>query len=147
VKAVKQELMALSYLHSNSITHRDLKVENIVYSENPDSEDQFDKLELKLLDFGFAKKTKGQHDLTELLGTPYYIAPEIINREEYGQKADIWSLGVVTYLIMEGNYPFNGRNRNELFNEITAGELNFEHEVWVGRETAKDFITKCCTFD
>lgn len=92
----------------NNLCHRDLKTDNVVYSPSK-CKDDFSALQLKLIDFGFAKGTKqDKKDLDDFVGTPYYIAPEIINNDKYGAKVDIWSLGVLTYFIICGEFPFAG---------------------------------------
>ena len=95
-------------MHTNKLVHRDLKTDNVVYAPSKISsadENDFSNLELKLIDFGFANINKS-NTLTEFVGTPYYIAPEIINKEKYGSGCDIWSLGVMTYFLIENNYPY-----------------------------------------
>jgi serine/threonine protein kinase len=92
---VKQILLALSYLETEQIVHRDLKPDNIVYCEGSDN------VCVKLIDFGFAKNSINKN-LDDVVGTPYFIAPEIINKQKYGTSVDIWSLGVLTYLICTG---------------------------------------------
>lgn len=90
-----------------------------------------------------------KNDLKEFVGTPYYIAPEIILEQPYGSGCDIWSLGVLTYYIIDGEFPFLGKNRPELFGKITSGKpLAFKSSNWkyVG-EHCKDFVMKCLTLD
>lgn len=95
-------------MHQNKLVHRDLKTENVVYAPSKYGSD-FDSLELKLIDFGFANASVG-NSLNDFVGTPYFIAPEIINREKYGSGVDIWSLGVMAYLLIDGDYPFEAQN-------------------------------------
>lgn len=82
------------------MVHRDLKPDNIMYS-SASTEIDFESIQIKIIDFGFAKFSEGKN-LNEFLGTPYFLAPEIVNKEKYGTKCDIWSLGVVTYLLLTG---------------------------------------------
>jgi calcium-dependent protein kinase len=93
-------LNCVNYYHSKGIVHRDLKPENILLEAGRD------EMSIKLVDFGTAvpynKKTKM---LTEVLGTPYYIAPEVI-QTNYDNKCDIWSAGVITFLLLTGTLPF-----------------------------------------
>lgn len=94
-------------MHTNKLVHRDLKTENVVYAPSKNGDD-FDNLELKLIDFGFAN-ANNKNDLTDFVGTPYYVAPEVINREKYGSGCDIWSLGILAYHLICGVYPYNAR--------------------------------------
>ena len=100
-KLVKQMLSALRYIHKQGIIHRDLKLENFLFSsDRPDSE-------LKMIDFGLSKHFEvGQH-LYDKVGTPYTVAPEII-KGSYDEKSDLWALGVITYLLLSGETPFGG---------------------------------------
>jgi p21-activated kinase 1 len=63
-------------------------------------------LNIKLIDFGFANIVENHEDLDDFIGTPYYMAPEIIDKNKYGSKVDIWSLGILTYFIIDGSYPY-----------------------------------------
>lgn len=77
--------------------------------------------EVRLVDFGLSKQTKKNNSqLHTIAGTPYYIPPEVLNGE-YGKECDLWSLGVVFYVMLTGNYPFDGSNRAEVFKQIKAG--------------------------
>lgn len=148
----EQILRALNYMHMNNLVHRDIKSENVVYSDVTNSEGKltdFSKLEVKLIDFGFSQiSMKGQSKLKEFVGTPYFIAPEIINEDPYGSKCDIWSLGVLVYQSISGDFPFNGRNRNELFKRIVSGNFSFKSNIWclVSAE-CRSFIRACLTLD
>jgi calcium-dependent protein kinase len=97
-------LRCLKYLHQEGIVHRDLKPENLLLEEHKNYE------QVKLIDFGTAKKFS-QKDLpiTQMVGTPYYIAPEVI-KKSYDEKCDLWSAGVIMYIILSGQPPFGGRN-------------------------------------
>lgn len=93
-------------MHStHGIAHRDLKPENVVYSAmtNPIN---FEEVVIKVIDFGFAKQTNTDTELSEFVGTNEYLAPEIISKRTYGKKCDIWSLGVIMYLLLSGKLPF-----------------------------------------
>jgi calcium-dependent protein kinase len=94
---------AISHCHSNNIAHRDLKPENIMYASNdPDSE-------IKLIDFGLSKKAKSKKtSLETIVGTPYYVAPEVLEGK-YGFECDMWSLGVLMYILLSGYLPFPGK--------------------------------------
>lgn len=130
-------LHAIAYCHSRGITHRDLKPENILF-ENSDF-----KSDIKLIDFGLSKKYASSHKMHTKLGTPFYIAPEIL-KGEYDEKCDIWSIGAITYILLCGELPFNGDSNTELFTNILTKDINFESQKWNSVSSlAKNFIRKC----
>mmetsp|Transcript_24774 Transcript_24774/g.21999 ORF Transcript_24774/g.21999 Transcript_24774/m.21999 type:complete len:169 (+) Transcript_24774:252-758(+) len=98
---VKQILSCINYCHKNKIVHRDLKPENVLLEQNKD----FDQI--KIIDFGTSLVHSENKLLDEKLGTPYYIAPEVLNKK-YNEKCDLWSIGVITYILLSGMPPFNG---------------------------------------
>ena len=132
-------LLAVNYLHGMGICHRDLKPENFLFeSGNPEAP-------IKLIDFGMAIKLGNVSDMNSLVGTPYYLAPEVL-RGNYGMHCDIWSLGVVMYLLLSGCYPFEGDDMKDLFRQIKKAEYNFEDTDWESISMdAKDLITKMLT--
>lgn len=106
---VKQIVLALNYMHKQKMTHRDLKPENVLLeSKNANTFD------LKIADFGFSCVFDPKEGLDLVLGSPLYMAPELIQRQRYNEKVDIWSLGVMTYMLLSGKNPFPGRNKNEI---------------------------------
>lgn len=115
---IKQLFLALNYMHSNNIAHRDIKPENILISNK-------ETLEIKLTDFGFATYHK-QTDLDDVLGSPIYMAPEIVKRLTYNEKVDCWSAGVVTFVLLTGLPPFNGNSKEEVYNSIMNIEPDFD---------------------
>ena len=131
-------LHAISYCHSRGITHRDLKPENIIFeSKDEDSE-------LKLIDFGLSRKYFMNEKMHTILGTPYYVAPDVL-KGNYDEKCDIWSIGTITYLLLCGEPPFKGNSNNEIFKKILYNEINFSNYGWRGvSEDAKNFIKYCC---
>jgi calcium/calmodulin-dependent protein kinase I len=110
-------------------------------SENNDSE-------IKIADFGFAKKCKLPNSLTTQCGTPGYVAPEILEGKAYDTQADIWSLGVIVYILLGGYPPFIEQNQRELFRKIRKGAYEFHDEYWgqVSKD-AKGLISALLTVD
>ena len=120
---IKQVLAPIAYLHSLNIVHRDIKPENYVY------ESESAKATLKLIDFGNSTKIKDNTDLTEKLGNPYYVAPEVLE-EKYNEKCDVWSAGVILYTLLVGRLPFNGRTYHDILLKLEKGEYNLEGQMW-----------------
>lgn len=90
---------------------------------------------------------KAGQKLTETIGTPYYIAPEVLSHK-YSKECDVWSSGVIAYICMSGIPPFNGSNDTDIMNNIRKGAFNFNNPVWKNvSQDAKDFITQLLTFD
>ena len=121
--------------------NRDLKPENILLEQNKD----FDQL--KIIDFGTSLKYEPDKFLDEKLGTPYYIAPEVLNKK-YNEKCDIWSCGVILYIILSGVPPFNGANDQEIMKNVKIGKFSFSDPCWSNvSDKAKDLIKKLLTYD
>jgi len=102
-------LLAINYMHKRNITHRDIKPENILLESK-----ELDKLEVKIADFGFSCVFDPNDGLKTVLGSPLYMAPELIKAESYDEKVDIWSIGVISYMLLSGRSPFPGRDKREI---------------------------------
>lgn len=128
---------AIGFCHSKSVCHRDLKPENLLLQTISNDSD------IKIADFGFAKKVLTPNSLTTQCGTPGYVAPEILEGVSYDIQSDMWSLGVIIYIILGGYPPFIEQNQRELFRKIRRGQFEFHEEYWGSvSPDAKDMI-KC----
>ena len=134
---IMKVLHAISYCHSRGVTHRDLKPENILF-ETLDSES-----EIKLIDFGLSRKVFNDEKMHTILGTPYYVAPEVL-QGEYDEKCDIWSIGALTYIMLCGDPPFKGNSNHEIFNKILREDIKFSSKKWEKiSDDAKNFVKNC----
>ena len=120
---IKQLLQAISYCHSKQIAHRDLKPENILF-------DSKSKGDIKLLDFGcgqhFGSDASGK--MHTMIGSAYYIAPEVLDGS-YTEKCDLWSVGVLVYILLSGCPPFDG-NDEEIYAKVRIGTYKLTGKVW-----------------
>ena len=124
-QVMKQLLSAIYYLHSNNIVHRDLKPENIMLLQKPEN----GNYHIKLIDFGTAKIVKPGKKMNKFIGTSYYIAPEVL-KEKYDEKCDVWSCGIILYILLCGYPPFNGNTNVEIFHAIQNQNPLFAGEEW-----------------
>ncbi|OMJ81658.1 hypothetical protein SteCoe_17816 [Stentor coeruleus] len=130
-----QILSGLIHIHENGVVHRDLKPENILFVENNSDY-------LKIIDFGIAKRLEGDRIALKCKGTAYYIAPEVISGE-FNHKCDVWSCGIILYIMLCGHPPFNGRTESEIFAKISRGVFNFSGKEWAGiSKSAKNLVQK-----
>ncbi|EXB93181.1 Phosphoenolpyruvate carboxylase kinase 1 [Morus notabilis] len=131
---MKQLLQALSHCHALGIVHRDLKPENVLF----DSRDN-----LKLADFGSAEWLGDDGCVEGVVGTPYYVAPEVLLGKEYNEKVDVWSAGVILYVMLAGIPPFYGESATEIFEAVLRGNLRFPTRVFRSvSPAAKDLLRK-----
>lgn len=142
-KAVHDIVSGLKYLHSWDIVHRNLKPENLLY-ENL-SEDS----KLKISDFGLSTILSSEVDMTSVCGSPEYTAPEILKGERYGKAGDMWSLGVIVYILLCGFQPFKNSDEPKLlFKNIIKGQYEFISPEWdIIGENAKDIVRKLLILD
>lgn len=133
---LRKLLLAVNHLHGLSICHRDLKPENFLYVTK-DAE-----AEIKIIDFGMSIKMSRTNELTTFVGTPYYLAPEVL-KGKYGRECDIWSLGVIMYLMLCGYQPFEGDDMREIFSKISKAHYEFPSPEWDNvTDQAKDLVRK-----
>ncbi|CAL1580381.1 unnamed protein product [Knipowitschia caucasica] len=140
---LKQILDGVHYLHSKRIAHFDLKPENIMLLDknvpNP---------RIKLIDFGIAHPIKAGNEFKNIFGTPEFVAPEIVNYEPLGLEADMWSIGVITYILLSGASPFLGETKQETLTNISGVNYDFDEEYFSNTsELAKDFIRRLLVKD
>lgn len=151
-RLIKNFLLALEHIHSKGIMHRDLKPENLLLKRKGTGETDASSLtDVALADFGLAGYTPG----STCCGSPSYIAPEVINvgflrteKNPYDGKCDVWSLGVIAYILLSGKMPFHGRNFKETFQKIVKGQWAFNGDIWESvSPSAKDFIKTMLILD
>lgn len=111
-KVMAQLLSAVVYCHERKVVHRDLKPENILLENN-----SADQLSLKVIDFGTAQVFSSSTKLRVTTGTAYYIAPEVLQKN-YNEKCDVWSCGVILYILLSGTPPFNGQTDEEILQAV-----------------------------
>jgi len=123
-----QILLALEYLHHLTIVHRDLKLENVLLSEDG---------ALKVTDFGFAKKITSRS--WTLCGTPEYLAPELILEKGHGKAVDYWAFGVLCFELLVGHSPFEAEDHLATYQKVLEGHINFPKKV---PQVAVDLVSK-----
>jgi calcium-dependent protein kinase len=125
---------AIHHCHELKIVHRDLKPENILFESKTSFSD------IKIIDFGLSRKVIKEDDLHSVVGSPFYVAPEVLDGN-YDSKCDIWSIGVITFCLLSGRPPFYSQNKEELFEKIKSSNVEFKSKIWeeISSE-AKEFI-------
>eukprot|EP00253_Pinus_taeda_P029040 PITA_29040 len=142
---VLQKLMeAISYCHSIGIVHRDIKPDNILFTDHSTSISQ-----IKLADFGHASFfSPGEESIQGIVGTPYYVAPEVLGGKDYNEKVDVWSAGVILYIVLSGVAPFVGETPQEIFEAVLCGRLRFPTDRWLSiSQSAQDLIRRMLSRD
>lgn len=142
----KSILSAVAYLHEEKNTvHRDIKCENFLFMENGNNGKG--GATIKLIDFGMSRIDPLDQPMTTSIGTAYYVSPEVLNKS-YGKKCDLWSVGVVVYMIICGYYPFYGDSTNEIVKHVASGKLDYPTAEWGGvAASAKEFVSALLTVD
>jgi len=142
---VRTVLKAVRYIHDAGIVHRDLKPENLLFRSPAEDAD------IMIADFGLSRvmDEEKMNMLTEICGTPGYMAPEIFLRSGHGKPVDIWAIGVITYFLLCGYTPFDRDSQPEEAQAIIHRDFKFEPaEYWAGvSQTARDFVNYCLTSD
>eukprot|EP00587_Corethron_hystrix_P012344 CAMPEP_0113306176 /NCGR_PEP_ID=MMETSP0010_2-20120614/5529_1 /TAXON_ID=216773 ORGANISM="Corethron hystrix, Strain 308" /NCGR_SAMPLE_ID=MMETSP0010_2 /ASSEMBLY_ACC=CAM_ASM_000155 /LENGTH=180 /DNA_ID=CAMNT_0000160785 /DNA_START=411 /DNA_END=950 /DNA_ORIENTATION=- /assembly_acc=CAM_ASM_000155 len=114
-------LKGINYCHRNNIVHRDLKPENILLNKSG---------EVKIADFGWSARIQSPYSLTTNCGTFSYTAPEILRRLPYGKSVDIWSIGVIMFIMLGGYHPFDAPEEAQTNDLIVKGKYEFDEKYW-----------------
>merc|ERR1719345_220074 len=138
---IRNLLAAVAFVHGKGIMHRDLKPENILLASKVSNTD------IKISDFGLAKVSKDYPRRLprshSICGSDFYLAPEVIKQEEYGREIDIWSVGVVCYVVLSGSLPFFHNVLHKLYRQIVERDLSFPEQAWRSvAKGAQDFILR-----
>lgn len=137
---VVQILNVVSFCHLQGVVHRDLKPENFLFTSSREDSD------LKLIDFGLSDFVKPDERLNDIVGSAYYVAPEVLHRS-YSLEADIWSIGVITYILLCGSRPFWARTESGIFRTVLRSEPHYDDLPWPtvspeGKEFVKRLLNK-----
>jgi calcium-dependent protein kinase len=136
----KQLLLGLSYLHCHDICHRDLKPENLLFADSKHET-------IKLIDFGLSKILKGSSVMSTRVGTPYYISPDVLSGN-YNKACDLWSAGVILYILLSGYPPFAGATDSATMQMVRNGVFSFSRPEWISVSLgAKDLISNLLVID
>jgi len=139
---VRLFLETMAYMHDAGVVHRDLKPENLLLTSEEDDGN------IKIADFGFAKKISDLQPNEVACGTPGYVAPEILRGDPYGPEVDIWSMGVICYVLLVGYPPFFDDDQRKLFKKIKEARYYFHEDYWSAiSPEAIDLIRKMLCLD
>lgn len=130
----QQMLLAMLYIHQKSIAHRDIKAENFMLAEPSIN------AKVKMIDFGMACKFEDKQVLTELCGSPHYLAPELIG-QKYDYRADVWAFGVLLYLLQYGHYPYDAKHPRDIMVKILTEPIRWQTKVKLSKD-GLDFLKK-----
>jgi serine/threonine protein kinase len=137
-RVLHEILIAIRYMHQHGIVHRDIKPENILFTSKEEGSP------IKIIDFGLARKFNPREDMSmsTVVGTPYYIAPEVL-RKDYDASCDLWSVGIIAYILLCGYPPFNGADNAAVYAAVRKGTYYFPSSDWKGVSyDARDFIRR-----
>ncbi|KAJ4835903.1 CDPK- kinase 6 [Turnera subulata] len=138
---VVQILSVVAYCHLQGVVHRDLKPENFLFTSRDDSSP------MKIIDFGLSDFVRPEERLNDIVGSAYYVAPEVLHRS-YNLEADIWSIGVIAYILLCGSRPFWARTESGIFRSVLRADPNFDDSPWPAvSPEAKDFVKRLLNKD
>lgn len=137
---IEQILEAIAYCHAKNIVHRDLKPENVLI-------DSTNNNNIKVIDFGTSQKMNPKFKMNQTFGTSYYIAPEVLVTD-YDEKCDVWSIGVIMFILLSGKPPFDGDTDKEICKKVRDGKYSIAGPEWDEiSDEAKDLLKKLLTYD
>lgn len=138
---IKQILNVVSFCHLQGVVHRDLKPENFLFTSRSEDAD------MKLIDFGLSDFIRPDERLNDIVGSAYYVAPEVLHRS-YSLEGDIWSIGVITYILLCGSRPFWARTESGIFRAVLRADPNFDDMPWPSvSPEGKDFVKRMLNKD
>ncbi|KAI5598902.1 hypothetical protein POPTR_002G176700v4 [Populus trichocarpa] len=138
---IVQILCVVAFCHLQGVVHRDLKPENFLFTSGSEDAD------MKLIDFGLSDFFRPDERLNDIVGSAYYVAPEVLHRS-YSLEADIWSIGIITYILLCGSRPFWARTESGIFRAVLRSDPNFEDLPWPSvTPEAKDFVKRLLNKD
>ncbi|MBA0736731.1 hypothetical protein Gogos_010239, partial [Gossypium gossypioides] len=138
---IVQILSVVAFCHLQGVVHRDLKPENFLFTTRDED------APMKIIDFGLSDFIRPDQRLNDIVGSAYYVAPEVLHRS-YSVEADMWSIGVITYILLCGSRPFWARTESGIFRSVLRADPNFDDSPWpsVSLE-AKDFVKRLLNKD
>ncbi|KAI3787432.1 hypothetical protein L1987_41895 [Smallanthus sonchifolius] len=138
---IVQILSVVAFCHLQGVVHRDLKPENFLFMSKSEDAD------MKLIDFGLSDFIRPEERLNDIVGSAYYVAPEVLHRS-YSLEADIWSIGVISYILLCGSRPFWARTESGIFRAVLRADPNFDDLPWPSvSPEAKDFVKRLLNKD
>lgn len=138
---VDQILNVVAFCHLQGVVHRDLKPENFLFSTKDEHSP------MKIIDFGLSDFIRPDERLNDIVGSAYYVAPEVLHRS-YSTEADMWSIGVITYILLCGSRPFWARTESGIFRSVLRADPNFDDTPWQSvSPEAKDFVKRLLNKD
>ncbi|CAM9615846.1 unnamed protein product, partial [Phaeothamnion confervicola] len=141
-ECIRGMLAAIAYCHNVGVVHRDIKPENVLLASQDNDHD------IKLADFGLAQAVSSSAVLLMQCGTPSYVAPEILKAQPYGKAVDVWSVGVVSFILLCGYPPFYASQTDQLYAKIKRGKVRFDDVVWDSVSAdAKDLLRGMMTVE
>ncbi|KAM6564739.1 hypothetical protein CsatB_024737 [Cannabis sativa] len=133
---VRQMLKVAAQCHLHGLVHRDMKPENFLFKSNREDSS------LKATDFGLSDFIKPEKKFQDIVGSAYYVAPEVLKRKS-GPESDVWSIGVITYILLCGRRPFWDKTEDGIFKEVLRNKPDFRRKPWPSiSSSAKDFVKK-----